>query len=99
MKLALTLLGLITVQMYVDPAVIEAAPPKTIMQLKMATLAPSGSPYHEIMKEMAAGWREKSEDRVALKIYPGGVAGGEVDILRKITDRTASCRRPQHPRD
>jgi TRAP-type transport system periplasmic protein len=83
MKLALTLLGLITVQMYVDPAVIEAAPPKTIA-IKMATLAPSGSPYHEIMKEMAAGWREKSNNRVVLKIYPGGVAGGEVDILRKI---------------
>jgi TRAP-type C4-dicarboxylate transport system substrate-binding protein len=83
MKLALTLLGFITVLIYVDPAVIEAAPSKKIV-IKIATLAPSGSPYHEIMKEMAAGWREESDDRVALKIYPGGVAGGEVDILRKI---------------
>jgi TRAP-type C4-dicarboxylate transport system substrate-binding protein len=86
MKLALTLLGfitVITVLIYVDPAVIEAAPSKKIV-IKIATLAPSGSPYHEIMKEMAAGWREESDDRVALKIYPGGVAGGEVDILRKI---------------
>jgi TRAP-type C4-dicarboxylate transport system substrate-binding protein len=83
MKLAMALLGLITVQMYVDPAVIEAAPSKKIV-IKIATLAPSGSPYHEIMKEMAVGWREESDDRVALKIYPGGVAGGEVDILRKI---------------
>jgi TRAP-type C4-dicarboxylate transport system substrate-binding protein len=71
------------VLIYVDPAVIEAAPSKKIV-IKIATLAPSGSPYHEIMKEMAAGWREESDDRVALKIYPGGVAGGEVDILRKI---------------
>jgi TRAP-type C4-dicarboxylate transport system substrate-binding protein len=82
-KLALTLLGFITVLMYIDPTVVEAAPLKKIV-IKIATLAPAGSPYHEIMKEMAAGWREKSDDRVALKIYPGGVAGGEVDILRKI---------------
>lgn len=82
-KLALTLLGFMIVLMYVYPAVTAAAPSKKII-IKMATLAPSGSPYHEIMKELAAGWREKSDDRVALKIYPGGVAGGEVDILRKI---------------
>jgi len=83
MKLALVILGFITALMYVNPAVIGAAPSKNIV-IKIATLAPSGSPYHEIMKEMAAGWREQSDDRVALKIYPGGVAGGEVDILRKI---------------
>jgi TRAP-type C4-dicarboxylate transport system substrate-binding protein len=82
-KLTLALLGFMTVQMYVNPAVIEAASPKTIV-IKIATLAPSGSPYHEIMKDMAASWREKSDWRVVLKIYPGGVAGGEVDILRKM---------------
>jgi TRAP-type C4-dicarboxylate transport system substrate-binding protein len=82
-KLALALLGFITVQLYMDPAVMEAATPQTIV-IKIATLAPSGSPYHEIMKDMAADWRKASNDRVVLKIYPGGVAGGEVDILRKI---------------
>jgi TRAP-type C4-dicarboxylate transport system substrate-binding protein len=82
-KLTLALLGFIAVQMHCGPPVTEAAASKKIV-IKIATLAPSGSPYHEIMKEMAAGWREESDDRVALKIYPGGVAGGEVDILRKI---------------
>lgn len=82
-KLALTMLGFMTVQMYINPAVIEAASRKTIV-IKIATLAPSGSPYHEIMKDMAASWREVSDGRVVLRIYPGGVAGGEVDILRKM---------------
>jgi TRAP-type C4-dicarboxylate transport system substrate-binding protein len=82
-KLALALFGLITVQLYMNPAVMQAATAKTI-SIKIATLAPSGSPYHEIMKDMAADWRKASNDRVVLKIYPGGVAGGEVDILRKI---------------
>ncbi len=82
-KLALAVFGFMTVQLYMDPAVMEAATPKTI-SIKIATLAPSGSPYHEIMMDMAADWRKASNDRVVLKIYPGGVAGGEVDILRKI---------------
>ena len=54
------------------------------IEIKMATLAPSGSPYHEIIKEMGARWREVSGGRVKLKIYPGGVAGAESDIVRKI---------------
>jgi TRAP-type C4-dicarboxylate transport system substrate-binding protein len=82
-KLALAVFGFITVPLYIDPAVMEAATPKTI-SIKIATLAPSGSPYHEIMKDMAADWRKASDGGVLLKIYPGGVAGGEVDILRKI---------------
>jgi TRAP-type C4-dicarboxylate transport system substrate-binding protein len=82
-KRVLALLGFIAVQMCFNPAVIEAALPETIV-IKIATLAPAGSPYHEIMKDMAAEWRRASNDRVVLRIYPGGVAGGEVDILRKI---------------
>ena len=83
LKRVLALLGFIAVLMDLNPAFLEAASAKPIV-IKIATLAPAGSPYHEIMKDMAAGWREKSKDRVVLKIYPGGVAGDEVDILRKI---------------
>ncbi len=82
-KRTLLFLGLITVLMVLTPAAAETAPTPTIV-IKIATLAPSGSPYHEIMQEMAAGWREQSDGRVELRIYPGGVAGDEVDILRKI---------------
>jgi TRAP-type C4-dicarboxylate transport system substrate-binding protein len=82
-KLALAMLGFLTVQMYVGPDLIKAASPEPIV-IKIATLAPAGSPYHEIMKDLAADWRKASNDRVVLRIYPGGVAGGEVDILRKI---------------
>ena len=82
-KLALSLFGLITAQMFMNPAAAGAASGKPIV-IKIATLAPSGSPYHEIMKDMAAGWRQESNGRVELKIYPDGVAGGEVDILRKM---------------
>ena len=45
-KLVLTMLGFITVLIYVNPVVAEGAPSKKVV-IKMATLAPSGSPYHE----------------------------------------------------
>ncbi|MFQ5865933.1 MAG: TRAP transporter substrate-binding protein DctP [bacterium] len=52
--------------------------------IKLATLAPSGSPWHEIIKDMAAEWLEVSQGKVVLRIYPGGVAGDEADMVRKI---------------
>ena len=76
-KLALVLLGFMTGPLYFDPAAAQAAPAQPIV-IKIATLAPSGSPYHEIIQEMAAAWRKRSDDRVMLKIYPGGVAGDEI---------------------
>ncbi len=52
--------------------------------LKMATLAPDGSPWHEYLKEIAAEWQAVSNGQVRLRIYPGGVAGDEGDMIRKI---------------
>lgn len=52
--------------------------------IKLATLAPSGSPWHEILKDMAAQVSEASAGKVALRIYPGGVAGDEADVVRKM---------------
>lgn len=52
--------------------------------IKIATLAPSGSPWHENLKEMAAEWNKVSGGKVTLRIYPDGVAGDEADMVRKI---------------
>jgi TRAP-type C4-dicarboxylate transport system substrate-binding protein len=52
--------------------------------VKMATLAPNGSPWHEILKEMAHEWSQLSNGSVTLRIYPGGVAGDEGDMVRKM---------------
>lgn len=54
------------------------------MIIKMATLAPGGSPWHEILQDMAVRWQEATDGRVTLRIYPGGVAGDEADMVRKI---------------
>jgi TRAP-type transport system periplasmic protein len=52
--------------------------------IKMATSVPSGSSWHELLKEMANEWQEKSKGQVVLRIYPGGVAGSEIDVIRKM---------------
>ncbi len=52
--------------------------------IKMATMAPNGSVWHDILKEMAMKWTETSGGLVELRIYPGGIAGDEGAIVRKI---------------
>ncbi len=52
--------------------------------VKLATLAPNGSIWDEAVEEMGAAWQEETDGRVQLKVYAGGVAGEESDVLRKI---------------
>ena len=52
--------------------------------LKLATLAPAGSPWHEALREMALRWEEASSGQVKVRVYPGGVQGNEGEMLRKL---------------
>ncbi len=52
--------------------------------IKMATLAPEGSPWHGLLLEMGQEWKVVTDGKVKLRIYPGGVAGDERDVIRKI---------------
>ncbi len=52
--------------------------------IKMATLSPDGSPWDGFFEAMGRDWEAGTDGRVSLKIYPGGVAGDEPDILRKL---------------
>jgi len=52
--------------------------------LKIATLAPQGSIWDRALRETAAGWAKASGGQGELRIYAGGVAGDESDVLRKI---------------
>jgi TRAP-type transport system periplasmic protein len=53
-------------------------------KIKMATLSPEGSPWDTILKKMGEQWEQGTGGRVGLTIYPGGVAGDEPDIIRKM---------------
>lgn len=52
--------------------------------IKFATLAPEGSTWINIMREYDAAVRKESGGRLGFRIYPGGVAGDEKDVMRKI---------------
>lgn len=52
--------------------------------LKVATLAPQGSIWDQAVRSVAAEWAKESKGEGQLRIYAGGVAGDEADILRKI---------------
>ena len=52
--------------------------------VKMATLVPDGSSWHQILKETAERWRTLSGGRVVVRLYPGGVAGDDPDVVRKM---------------
>jgi TRAP-type C4-dicarboxylate transport system substrate-binding protein len=52
--------------------------------VKMATLVPDGSSWHQILKETAEAWKTISGGRVIVKLYAGGVAGDDPDVVRKM---------------
>src|SRR5512134_1443954 len=52
--------------------------------VKMATLAPEGSSWYRVLQEMGEEWRKVSGGAVTLRIYPGGVAGDEDAMIRKM---------------
>jgi TRAP-type C4-dicarboxylate transport system substrate-binding protein len=66
-------------------AALAFAPHPTAAEtIKLATLAPAGSPWHDALLDMGEAWKELSGGRVTLKIYAGGVAGDESDMVRKM---------------
>lgn len=54
------------------------------VELKIASVAPKGSPWDDALRKIAADWERISYGDVTMKIYPGGIAGDEADVIRKI---------------
>jgi TRAP-type transport system periplasmic protein len=52
--------------------------------IRTATLVPDGSSWHQILKETAARWKVASGGRVTVRLFPGGVAGDDLDVIRKM---------------
>ena len=52
--------------------------------IKLGTLAPNGSTWHNLLKEMGERWAEVSGGKVKLRIYAGGTQGSEGDMVRKM---------------
>ena len=52
--------------------------------IKIATLAPEGSPWIRTLNVINDDISEKTDNQIRFKIYPGGILGDERDMLRKV---------------
>lgn len=55
-----------------------------VKKLKIATLAPEGSTWWQILKDADQRIRELTNGSVKIQLYAGGVAGDEPDVVRKM---------------
>ncbi len=58
--------------------------PRPRHEIKFATLAPEGSTWMKVMRQLDAELYERTGGDLGFKIYAGGVSGDEKDVLRKI---------------
>ncbi len=62
----------------------QAAP----VVVKLGTVAPEGSVWHDALLQVRQEWREITNGEVELRIYAGGVLGGEGEMVRKLQRRS-----------
>lgn len=60
------------------------AMPAGAVDIKIASVAPDGSRWMQQMRAGADEVARRTEGRVAIKFYPGGVMGNDAQVLRKI---------------
>jgi TRAP-type C4-dicarboxylate transport system substrate-binding protein len=59
--------------------------------IKFATLAPEGSTWMNRMRNLEKAIKDKSKGQVGFRVYAGGVAGDELDVLKKIRIGQIHC--------
>jgi TRAP-type C4-dicarboxylate transport system substrate-binding protein len=72
--------GIALAALFLSCAVRAASP----VVVKMATLVPTGSAWNQSLQEMGQKWEQVSGGRVVLKLYSGGIAGDDADVVRKM---------------
>jgi TRAP-type C4-dicarboxylate transport system substrate-binding protein len=55
--------------------------------VKLGTVAPEQSVWHDALLRISQAWRDISGGQVELRIYAGGVLGGEDEMVRKMQRR------------
>lgn len=61
-----------------------SAPSLLAQTIKLGTVAPDGSPWHMIARDMGEAWSKASGGKIQLRIYAGGTSGDEPDTVRKV---------------
>jgi TRAP-type C4-dicarboxylate transport system substrate-binding protein len=53
-------------------------------RIKLGTLAPKGTSFHQILVEMGAAWAKAPGGGVQLTVFPDGTLGSETDMVRRM---------------
>jgi TRAP-type C4-dicarboxylate transport system substrate-binding protein len=57
---------------------------EAVTKIKIASLAPDRSPWHKALVDIGLAWEKISDGSIHVTIYPGGIVGNELDMIRKI---------------
>ncbi len=71
-------------KVFVFVLVLLVAAPLFSVTIKVGSVAPRNSPWDKALTNISGRWSKISGGSVSLKIYPGGIAGAEGDMLRKV---------------
>ena len=52
--------------------------------IKLTTLAPKDSSYHQALQKMGQQWAKATGGDIDLVIYPGGIQGGESAMIKRM---------------
>lgn len=63
---------------------IAGTAPLYSLTIKIGSVAPERSPWGKALRQMGQEWAKITNGKVRLKIYPGGIAGSENDVIRKM---------------
>jgi TRAP-type C4-dicarboxylate transport system substrate-binding protein len=58
---------------------------QTAVRIKLGTLAPQGSTWHQLLMSMGQDFSKASNGKVELKVYAGGTQGNEGEMIRKMS--------------
>lgn len=61
-----------------------SAVPAGAQVLKVASLVPDGSVWDQVLEQQAETWEAATDGRLDVRLYPGGVAGDDPAVVRKM---------------
>jgi TRAP-type C4-dicarboxylate transport system substrate-binding protein len=65
-------------------AALSLSQPAMSLTIKIATVAPKDSPWYEMLLDITNAWEQASGGAIETRIYAGGIAGDEFDLVRKM---------------
>jgi len=90
-KSATLFISILGIWVYCLILTVDYAPASPQHIIKFATVAPEGSTWIKHLKTLDKNIRTKSDGKLGFRIYAGGIAGDELDILKKIRIGQIHC--------